>query len=797
MREPHEKAGPGPGVADARAALLRDGAGGPAYTGRAASLCAPRPAMEHGPAHWMLLSVALALGAGVALLAAARRLQISAIVLLLLGGVALGPEGLNVVRPAALGNALGVIVSLAVALILFEGGLTLDLKGYRSASGVIRRLLSVGVLVTWLATALAVYLVFGVLAGRDLTPAFCLLCGSLVIVTGPTVVAPLLKRIRVTQRMHGILHWEGVLVDPVGVFVAVLCWEWISMDSGGEALARFATRFGAGGAIGIVGGLLLAAALRRRIVPDDMENIAALGGAMVIFGVAEAFESEAGLLAVTAAGFVVGARAGRRLQRLREFKAEITELMIGLLFVLLAARLEFADFTEFGGYGALLVAIVVLVVRPLAVLASSAGQGLCWQEKAFLSWVAPRGIVAASMASLVGLRLARHDDPEGGKLVESFVYSVIAATVLLQGFTAGHVARLLGLRRPEERGWLIVGAHPFARRVARFVRDRGKVPVLLVDSNARLIAISRERGLPALAANALDVEEVAADGAFLGVGNVLALTDNEELNALLCTRWTEVVGREHVYRWTSRAGMRRQGVNAPGRVLWPDLPSPSVLSIELDRGDSRTFAATDPPEGDGIVTPLLVAEEGRVREADGGAAREGEVVLRIRRAGDYLARRLPKELVFRVAATDRATLLASLVEEACKASPTLPREALARGLDDRDMLLGGLVGGGIAMTHVTLPNVATNTVALAQLAEPLDLGAPDHVPIRLVFLIVSPAGDPDGHLATVAEVARIVAADSLRARLLGARTPEELVTRLREIDETPLPGREPRGAGGR
>jgi NhaP-type Na+/H+ or K+/H+ antiporter/mannitol/fructose-specific phosphotransferase system IIA component (Ntr-type) len=746
--------------------------------------------MDHDPTHQMLLTMAASIAAGVLLIAASHRLHVSAISLLLVGGIALGPEGIGFVQPESLGPALRVVVSLAVGLILFEGGLSLDVRGFRSASGTIRRMLTLGVLTTWLVTAAAVYVLFDVVLDQPRGLAFALLCGSLVIVTGPTVIAPLLKRIRVQPRVHGILHWEGVLIDPIGVFVAVLCFEWITLDDRGMAVLNFVTRLGAGGVIGLAGGFSLSALFRTRLIPDDMSNVVAIAAAMVVFGLSEAILPETGLLSVTIAGFVLGTRGRERLRGLREFKAEITELMIGLLFILLSARLELAQFAEFGASGALLVAIVVFVVRPMAVWASSAGQGLFLQEKVFLSLVAPRGIVAASMGSLVALTLARHGDAEAGKFAETFVYSVIATTVLLQGGTAGAVARALGLRRPQPQGWLIIGAHALGRRVARFVQSRGGVQALLIDSNARSIALARDRGVEAIYADALDVEELEERDEILGIGNVLALTDNEDLNEIICQRWADVVGPDHVHRWASRARIATTGERTAGRVLWPDLPKPSMLSTELERGDARTFTESSISSGEvELVTPLLTLDGGGARAVVADEVLTDRETLFLRRSGNYLLRSLRRNLLLRLDVDTPQDLLTHLVDAIVTEMPDLSRSDLARKLSDHEMVVSSLLGGGIAVPHETSRAIESHVCALALVPRGVDLGAPDGEPVRLIFMLLSPHGDPEGHLATLSEIAHLVADPAVREHLLDSATPRELLTRLLETaaHNVPLP----------
>ncbi|MEC7281975.1 MAG: sodium:proton antiporter, partial [Verrucomicrobiota bacterium] len=441
-----------------------------------------------------LWALSFAVGAGCLLTVLARRLHLPTIVLLLFGGFALGPEWLQVLQPNALGDFLPMIVSLAVGLILFEGALTLDLKEFKQTSTVIKRLLTIGVLITWLGSALTACMVF------DTSPAFSLLMGSLIIVTGPTVIVPLLRRIRVQQKLASILHWEGVLIDTIGVFTAILCFEWVVEGGGAVAIPSFLIRVASGAAIGLIGGYSIYWVMKRNWVPDNIVNAFALASAMLIFGATELIKPEAGLLSVTIAGLIVGIKKPRQLREIKAFKAEIVDLLIGMLFLLLVARLElqqFIDVFKLGGGWVLF--SVILIIRPLSIAASSYGTDLKLRQKALLSWVAPRGVVAASMASLFALSLSAKENQVGDPaLLESFVYSVICATVLIQGLSAGMFAKLLGLQRPAPNDWVVIGAHHFGRELARRLMRKDEQHVLLLDTNARNIALAKKEGLPAL-----------------------------------------------------------------------------------------------------------------------------------------------------------------------------------------------------------------------------------------------------------------------------------------------------------
>lgn len=539
----------------------------------------------------ILITLAVAAFGGVALMALARRVGISAIVLLLAGGVLLGPQVLGIVRPDTLGPALSLIVPLAVAIILFEGGLTLDPAGYKSAPGAIKRLLSVGVIITWLGTALAIGLLFG------LSPGFALLCGSMVIVTGPTVVSPLLKRIRVKPKLHGILYWEGVLIDPIGVFVALLAFEWMLGKSELEGLIGFGGRVVVGFVVGIALGLFLTLTLRRKWIPDELVDVAALGTALLAYAIAEQVYSECGLLATTVAGFVLTITKPFAYKRIRQFKASITDLLICMLFVILAARLEFEQFKEFGIAGVAIVAIVIFVIRPISILVSTFKLGFKWNEIAFLSWIAPRGIVAGSLASLFALQLSEAGY-ENARLLETFVFSVIIATVLLQGLSAGFVARKLGLTLPEPTGWVIIGAHRFGRDLASAIRTNADVPVLLIDTNKAAIRAARRDGHKAIEGDARDTELIDRLVEPTSYGRLLALTDNEDLNLLLARQWSERMGREQTFAWFGRSGELSSDDEFTEQLVWRDLLKPSLVSNSIEEGELELIESSelDPTE---------------------------------------------------------------------------------------------------------------------------------------------------------------------------------------------------------
>ena len=733
--------------------------------------------MNHDHVDIMLRTMVAAMSGSIVLIVIARRIQMSAIVLLLLGGVALGPVGVGIVQPQELGDGLLVIVSLAVGLILFEGGLTLEVEGYRSASGVIRRLLTVGVLVTWLGTAAIAKWLFGL----DLVLA--LLAGSLVIVTGPTVIAPMLKRIRLTPRLNHVLHWEGVLIDPIGVFVAILCFEWVTGHEGRAVLTDFGIRLLGGLVIGVAGGLAIDRLIRRRIVPEDMVNVFALAAAILIFGLAEVVRPETGLLAVTVAGFVLGVRNPVELEQIRRFKSQITELAVGVLFILLAARLEPAQFVSFGVKGAVLVALVMVVIRPANILAASLGSDVTWRERMFLAWMAPRGIVAASMASLFALRLEHDETVTNAKFIETFTYSVIVATVILQGFTAGPLAGALKLKAPAPTGWLIVGAHALGRQLARFIRQTSELAVFLVDTNPKAVTDARREGLEACIADARDTDLHDRED-MQAVGNLLALTDNDDLNLLLAERWADVLGRAHVFHWSPEKP--KDDREAPSRTVWPDLPKPSLLSAELTRGEAAMLRRDQLRcESSPWGTPIAALCDQRItlEPADLDVPDETDIspVLYLRREADYLLRSLQPELVMRLDIQDQRALFEAMIDRVVAAAPKVDREATVTQLLERERAFPTALGHAVAVPHAHCGGLDVRLCAVAQLDPPLPFGALDGEDVRLVLLLISPQGDPEGHLATMAEIARMVSDPKMRERLFAATEPAELLAVIRQF----------------
>jgi len=725
----------------------------------------------------MFFTVVAAVSVGILLIVFSRRLNLPAIVSLLFGGILLGPHFLNIVQPGSMGNALPVFVSLAVGLILFEGGLTLELPDHGSVPGVIGRLLTVGVLVTWLAITAAIMRIFAY------PLAVSLLAASLVIVTGPTVISPILKRVKILPHLHSILHWEGVLIDPIGVFVALLCFEWIEAQNGQAAMAAFGLRFAAGIGMGAIGGMILYQFIHRRIVPKDMMNVFALAFAVLIFGATEWVVSDAGLLSVTVAGFIIGIKQPEELKELRQFKAEITDLMVGMLFILLAARLDIMRFVELGTKGVLLIAIVILVVRPLNIILSTIRGNLRWQDKAFLSWMAPRGIVTASMASLFAIRLEASNIPHAQvAFLETFAYSVMFATVLLQGTTAGPLASILGLKRPPPTGWLIIGAHAFACRIGQFIQKTAKQPVVMLDINPNAVIKTRAKGMTVLHEDARNVSIIENHAELQGIGNLLAITDNEAMNELICSNWQDIFGTDHVFQWCSATPNHQANIHPP-RTVFSNLPKPAILNTELLSGDAHITTApyfeTSKNQG---ISCLACFEENKVLLDPGhNNPKTLEIfspVLILQRAADYLPRALEVDLIMTLEADALEGLFEKMIDQVVRAAPRVDRQRLIKELIEREAHFPTVLGHGVAVPHAFTDRLEKRICAIARVPSGVNFGAPDEEQVRIVFLLLSPTGDPEGHLATMAQIARLVSEQDMRQRILQV-SPSDLEALIR------------------
>ncbi|MGE3803380.1 MAG: cation:proton antiporter [Gemmataceae bacterium] len=510
-------------------------------------------------------------------------LKLPSILLLLASGFVVGPV-LDLLDPDDfLGDLLFPLVSLAVALILFEGGLSLRLRHLREAGTALWSLLSVGVLVTWaLGTLGALYIL-----GWDWPKA--LLMGSILIVTGPTVVGPLLRHIRPAGRVGPIANWEGIIVDPIGAVVAVLVYNATiaAPETPGLGSLTFTTAIGivdmilVGGAVGLASAALLITLLRKYWVPDSLQSPFVLMLVLAVFGLANAIEHEAGLLAVTIMGLVMANQRWVPIKHIVEFKENLRVLLITALFLVLMARLEWDEFVNWSGAGLLFAAWLILVVRPASVWLATAYTGLTRKERLFLAWMAPRGIVAASVASVFALRLGNQD----GVGLAPVTFLVIIATVTVYGFTAFPLARRLGLASADPQGVLIASATPGNRAIAHALKEAG-FRALLFDTRRDHVTQSKLEGLECVYGSIFAHESIE-NLDLSGIGRFLALTSNDEVNSLGALGFTEMFGRAEVYQLppaSLASNSETEALVIHGRVLFAAGANHEYLSRRFSEG---------------------------------------------------------------------------------------------------------------------------------------------------------------------------------------------------------------------
>lgn len=468
--------------------------------------------------------------------------KLPAILFLLLAGICLGPLSGWLDPDLLLGELFFPLVSLSVAIILFEGSLTLKFDEIRGLGKVVRRLVSLGVLITWLVMATACHLLL------DLSWPLSLLFGSLVVVTGPTVIVPMLRSVRPNARIANVLRWEGIVIDPIGALLAVLVYESIiSFGQGGEishTLFIFFKTLLVGGLFGCLTGYLLGTALRRQLLPSYLHNFATVTLVLLVFAGSNALQHESGLLSVTLMGIWLANMKHIDVEEILSFKEHLTTLLISGLFILLAARIDLQQLAQLGWMSVLLLLTVQFVARPLSVLAATLGSDLNWRERSLIAWIGPRGIVAAAISALFALRLEAAGFEQAPILV-ALTFIIIVGTVVFQSATARPLARCLKVSEPAPRGFLIVGANPVARAIASALESQG-FTALLTDSNWENIRAARMAGLNTFYGN--PVSEYADNRMDLvGIGHLLGLSPQSEVNALAAMRYRVEFGEQRLF----------------------------------------------------------------------------------------------------------------------------------------------------------------------------------------------------------------------------------------------------------
>ncbi|MEL6796654.1 MAG: sodium:proton antiporter, partial [Planctomycetota bacterium] len=485
-----------------------------------------------------MIAISLVFALGALAQWVATRIRIPSILLLLATGLLAGPgmryffpeSGLSIEPDTLIGELLTPLAAISVGLILYEGGLTLRFSELKTGAKVVRNLVSIGAAVT------AVLASIGAATILDLPWGIAAVFGAILTVSGPTVVLPLVRHVRPRGATGPILRWEGIVIDPIGALLAVLVFE--AVKSGGGTAAVQDVFYGVlytlvvGGGLGMLAGWLMATGIRNYLIPDELQNQISLAIAVLAFAVSDAVQKESGLLATTVMGMYLANQRSASVEHILEFKENLRVLLISTLFVLLASRLTVDDISQLGLSAVAFVAFLVLVVRPASVAASTIGSRLNFRERVFLSCVAPRGIVAAAIAPVLAVDLIPVY-PEAERLVP-LMFAVIIGTVVVYGLAGPVAARLLKLSDTNPQGVMIVGGQPWARAIGVALNELD-IRALLVDSNYQNTAAAWMDGVPAYNGNIL-TESAAQQMELTGIGRMIALTPNDQVNTLAAQR---------------------------------------------------------------------------------------------------------------------------------------------------------------------------------------------------------------------------------------------------------------------
>ena len=557
----------------------------------------------------------------------AWRMRIPAIFPLIIIGLFVGPLSIlflenQWINPENIfaGKTMYYFVSLSVGVILFEGGLTLKFKEVRKIAGVVRNLLIIGSVIMLLGGALAAHYIL------EMDYRVGLLFGSLIIVTGPTVIAPILQSVRPNRNVSTILKWEGIIIDPIGALVAVLVYELFFVASMGVghhdvgltqmALKTFFLTVCVGSFFGLFSGWALNTLLRKNLIPHFLINVLSLAFVIFAFAGADSLQPESGLLSVTVMGIFLANVKTPNIDKILDFKESLTVILISVLFIILASNLKFEQLLSLEKNSLYVFLIVVFLLRPLVVWLSAFGSDLNWREKAFIAWIGPKGIVAAAVASLFSLYLLSdkiHLPEELRSDVELLVpltFMIILGTVTLNGLSAKPVAKLLGVIGEDKNGFLIVGANEGSISIAKYLENKG-FSTTLIDLSSENVRHAKAEGLNAEERNILaeENEDLNLDDA----GYVLALTSSNDVNIFACRKLKIDIG-ERIFRLITGNEIKFSALTRPKNILFGEKTDyiefielirryPDIKEIEIDDQEHLEKMITKSSED---FIPLLV-----------------------------------------------------------------------------------------------------------------------------------------------------------------------------------------------
>ncbi|WP_297765033.1 sodium:proton antiporter [uncultured Muriicola sp.] len=562
----------------------------------------------------------------------AWRLKLPAILPLILIGLLVGPistlfteNGEKLIQPIwngenglFPGDGLYYFVSLAISIILFEGGLTLKRSEISNVGPVISKLITVGTLVTFFGAGIAAHFIF------DLSWQISFLFSALIIVTGPTVITPILRNIPLKKDVSAVLKWEGILIDPIGALAAVLVFEFISVGEGQAytktALIEFGKILLFGCSFGFTFAHALAFAIKKNFIPHYLLNVVSLSVVLLVFVQSDVFAHESGLLAVVVMGMVMGNMNLPNLKELLYFKESLSVLLISILFILLSANINISDMELINNYNtAILFLVIILVIRPIGVFLSSRGSGLMLKEKLFISWVGPRGIVAAGIASLFGSKLVAKGEV-GAEYITPLVFMIVLGTVLLNATTARLVAKWVGVFLERSEGILIIGASKASRIIANYLHVNNR-HVVVIDNNENNIQKCKNMGLDAISANIYS-DSLTDNIELNDVGYLMALTGNSEINKYAINKFRKQFGENGSFRLVNADEMT-DPENSPKEGLFSHTDDfikitdtvrkfPAIHEIDLKDQEHYEGLIEITKAGDHIIPIFLKAPDGEL-----------------------------------------------------------------------------------------------------------------------------------------------------------------------------------------
>ena len=471
------------------------------------------------------------------------RFGVPAIALLLISGLLLGPVTGLIAPRQDFGPIVQPLVSAAVSLILFEGGLSLNFAELRETSTAVRRAIFIGGPLMAVAGAFSAHFLAG------LTWPTSMVLAAILVVTGPTVIAPLLKGARLDKRVASILRWESIVNDPIGALLAVVTFEVLAARHGHASFDMLLVATVGGLLFSVIAGFavgrLLAVLYERGHAPEHLKAPILLVSVLALFVMSNALLDEAGLLAVTVMGVTLANLEFASLTDLRRFKEIIATLLVSSVFIVLTAQVDLDSLRALDLRAALFIFALLFVLRPAIMALATSGAGLSWQERLFVGWIAPRGIVAVAVSALFGDRLVAIGAEDGRKLA-AYVFAIVCATVVLHGFSLRPLATVLRLRSAQRRGVLLVGASPWTIALAQKLQEGG-MPVLIVDARRRRAQDARLAETPcwfgeilsADAHHSLDLADFS---------HLIAATENDSYNTLVCQEFGPELGRDRIFQ---------------------------------------------------------------------------------------------------------------------------------------------------------------------------------------------------------------------------------------------------------